>query len=146
MCPQSPSSHPPPPKNKQDQAEIAEFKYHYRKLSGLVAIIWGHYFHCICILVRPKVFPTMLHNLLRSPRPRVYYSQHERKQILKQIKGSRREHFSQFLHVDFSCSHFQHNTEVEWPFAVLFVLLPSSCFGGLYVPLAESQRKLRSTI
>lgn len=31
---------PPPPQNKQDQAEIAEFKLHYRKLAALVAIIW----------------------------------------------------------------------------------------------------------
>lgn len=110
MCPQSPSSHPPPPKNKQDQAEIAEFKYHYRKLSGLVAIIWGHYFHCICISVRPKLLLTVLHNPLRSPLPwlPVYYSQHERKQILKQIKGPRREHFSRFLHVDFSLFPTQH--------------------------------------
>lgn len=44
------------PKNKQGQAEIAEFKHHYRKLSRLVAIIWGHYFHSICILVRPELF------------------------------------------------------------------------------------------
>lgn len=63
MCPQSPYSQPPPPKNKQGQAEIAEFKHYYRKLFGLVAIIWGHYFHSICILVRPKLFQTMLLNL-----------------------------------------------------------------------------------
>lgn len=45
MCPQSPSSQPPPPQNKQGQAEIAEFKHHYRKLFGLFDIIWGHYLY-----------------------------------------------------------------------------------------------------